>query len=331
MERLVQLVLVSRTKTDPRLARRMKILVIGATISTKRILNDLLKHREHEVAAIVTLVPELAARKARFVTLDDVAVANGIELTQVRRISDPDIFGSITNLNPDLIIESGWSQIIPKSILAVPRYGCVGLHYGWLPDYRGGASLNWALIRGEKIWGVSLFYLVERVDEGGIIDRRRFAIEDRDDIRIIYDKADSLAIQMINDNLPAIAAGASDVIQQSKNEGVRLERRRPKDGEIDWTQSATTIHNLIRASTRPYPGAYTTFMNRKLIIWESQVVNNRSGPPGSVMEIADGQGIIVGAGSGSLLIVRAQIEGQIEQWGDELAHNLNLKQGDPIG
>ena len=306
----------------------MKILVIGATLSTRRVVDELLRHAQHQVVAIFTLGPEHAASKSRFVPLDDVCATNGIELNQVRRISDQKVVDSITHLCPDLIIESGWSQIIPSSILSVPKKGCIGLHYAWLPDYRGRASLNWALIRGEKNWGVSLFYLVEQVDAGGIIDRRRFAIEDRDDINTLYDKADSLGVQMIGENLPAIESDEVIVVHQSTEEGLNLSRRRPKDGEIDWTQANTAIHNMIRAIAKPFPGAYTSINGRRLYIWESLVLDTGSGPPGTISNIVDGRGVIAHTGNGNLLITRAQIEDGIEKWADDLAHEIGLKSGD---
>ncbi len=309
----------------------MRIVVIGATISTHRIISELLRSREHDIVAIVTLAPKYAIRKARFFSLDDIAALNGIDLVYVHRISDLKTVNIVEKLNPDLIIESGWSQIIPSSILSIPNKGCIGLHYGWLPDYRGGASLNWALIRGEKEWGASLFYLVERVDEGDIIDRRRFKIEDRDNIRTIYDKADALAVSMIRDNLASIENGSVRTIRQTQDEGAHLARRKPTDGEIDWTRPSATINNLIRSITKPYPGAFTSFNGQKLIVWESESSDPGFGTPGTVTRVADGRGIVTNTGAGGLLITRAQIEGEIEQWGDDLAHDLDMKQGDAFG
>ncbi len=306
----------------------MKIAVIGCTESTKKFVNEILKNNEFEIIGIFTLEDKYANKKARFASLDDLAQKNNIKLFKVDKINDSKIIKLIKNLNPDIILESGWSQIIPKEILEIPNKGCIGVHNSFLPQNQGAASLNWALIKGEKEWGVTLFYLEDKIDKGDIIDQRKFDINERDNIRTLFAKADSLAVEMLRKNLPLIKESKAPRKRQNKEEATYLPRRKPEDGKIDWKKSNTEIYNLIRAITKPYPGAFTFYNNKKIFIWESEIAAGSGEKSGVIAKILDRKGIVVGTGRGNLLIKKAQFEDGIEMSGDDFAKKYNLKESE---
>lgn len=303
----------------------MKIVIIGCTNSTRRFIKEILKHKEFQIVAIFTLEDRFAHKKSRFVLLDDIALDNDIKLYKIADIKDPKIIEIIKNLEPDLILESGWSQIIPKEIINVPKKGCIGIHYSYLPKNQGAASLNWALIKNEKEWGVTLFYLTEKIDDGDIIDRRKFRVEEKDDINSLFKKADLLVEGMLKKNLSLIDYGKVLKIKQNKKEASYLPKRTPEDGRIDWKKSSLEIHNLVRAITKPYPGAFTFFRNKKLLIWKSVVKGKKEESPGKIIKIIEGQGIVVGTGMGKILLRRLQFEQGLEMEADKFARKNGLK------
>jgi methionyl-tRNA formyltransferase len=193
--------------------------------------------------------------------------------------------------NLDLIIECGWSQIISKDIIQIPLLGTLGLHYALLPKNRGGASLNWALIRDEIEWGITLYYLDEKIDKGDIIAQKRFPIFDDDDINSLYDRADNASISALLENLPLIKAGTAPRIKQDPTKSTYLKARKPEDGLINWNQPARNIYNLIRALTLPYPCAFSYLNGEKMDFVKSRIfglVGNEASPGTIVRTIPSG-------------------------------------------
>ncbi len=307
---------------------KMRIAVIGCTKSTKRFVEEIIKNPELEIIGILTLKDEDAGKKSRFTPLDGLAKSNNIYLYKVDKINSQKTIALMRKLNPDLILESGWSQIIPKEILRMPKKGCIGIHNSYLPKNQGAASINWALIKGEKKWGVTLFYLEEKIDDGDIIDQREYNIDDKDDVNALFDKADALAAEMLRKNLPLIKEGKAPRKKQNKEEATYLPRRKPEDGRIDWGKTNIEIYNLVRALTKPYPGAFTFYKSKKLFVWECEKTKGFEAGPGAIAKIHFGKGIAVGTGSGSILIKRAQFSDGIEMRADDLAEEYKLKESD---
>ena len=140
----------------------MKIVIIGPTLLTRKCVEALIR-RGAKIFAIYTLDDSMAWEKSRFAIMDDIAEKHGIKLFKVKDINSAEVISQLRNIQPDVIFELGWSQIISKDMLGIPRKGCIGVHASLLPKNRGAASLNWALIRGDKKTGVTLFYLAREV------------------------------------------------------------------------------------------------------------------------------------------------------------------------
>lgn len=184
-----------------------------------------------------------------------------------------DYFEEIKNLNPDFILVIGWYHKVPAVIRNIPPLGCAGLHASLLPKYRGGAPLVWAIINGEKKSGITFFYFDEGIDSGDIIAQQEFEILDEDNISTVINKAEVAALNLLKINLPLIASGNAARIKQNENEATYYPQRKPEDGEINWQWDTVKIKNFIRAQTKPYPGAYTIINNKKIIIWEANIID----------------------------------------------------------
>ena len=305
------------------------IAVIGCTESTEKCLRAILAWGEDEVVALMTLDPAVAATKARYVPLEPLASGNGVPCLQVRDTRVREASSFLAEKSPDLVLEVGWSHRIPKAILELPSLGTIGIHNSLLPIHRGPASLNWALIRGESTWGTTLYYLDEALDAGDIIAQRAYRVTEQDDIHSLFAKADRAALALLREALPRIRAGTAPRVPQDAALASRLPRRRPQDGEIDWTRDAAEIYNLIRALKAPYPNAFTSLRGKKVLVGDARPTSAPAGSAGTVTSV-DGS-VTVGAGTGGVALLRVRCEDGPEVDGLAFAEKHALGVGDRFG
>ena len=234
----------------------------------------------------------------------ELASSNNIELIRHNRIdSSEEVITAIEDVMPDLLVVSSYRNIIPDNILKLARLGAINLHMAPLPKYRGVHPENWALINGEDWMGYTVHYLDSGIDTGDIIAQDRVPILPEDDILSltykISEAAPKILIEVIND------IGAGHIVRKTQDESqaTYYPPRKPSDGLIDWSMQDTDIQNLIRALTRPYPGAYTIISGYKLMVWRSRLVNgaNTICEPGQIIELSS-SGILVGTGSKPILL-----------------------------
>lgn len=180
----------------------------------------------------------------------------------------------IAALKPDFILVIGWYYMIPASIRSIAPLGCAGVHASLLPKYRGGAPLVWAMINGESITGVTLFYFDDGVDTGDVIAQQTVSIEEADTIREVLAKAETATLELVRRWLPRIADGSAPRTPQDHDAATVVPQRSPADGRIDWSWEPERIRNFIRAQTRPYPGAFTVIDGKRVTIWDASVELN---------------------------------------------------------
>ncbi len=185
---------------------------------------------------------------------------------------------------PDFALVAGWYHIIPSRVRAKLGRGCAGLHASLLPQLRGGAPLNWAILTGLDRTGVTLFELGDGVDDGPIYGQRAFDVQARAEIRDLVAHAEAAAVELVETCLPKIAAGNLAPVPQAGEPTYALQRK-PEDGEIDWTRPAEEIDRLIRAIGRPYPGARTRLDGEEIRIWRAFAPDDQPvvyGVPGQI-------------------------------------------------
>ncbi len=174
----------------------------------------------------------------------------------------------IRNLSPALILSFYYRDLIPETILKIPAHGSFNMHGSLLPKYRGCAPVNWAILNGETETGVTLHEMVKKADAGDIIDQEKVAIEPTNTALEVMQKMCKAAVNVLGRQLPKLFAGTVTKHKQDDREATYFRRRTPEDGKIDWNQPAIKIYNLIRALTRPYPGAWADLPdNRRIYIW----------------------------------------------------------------
>lgn len=296
-----------------------KIAYIGCRQMGYECLEFLMRHHPENLAAVYTLHEDLAHTVAGFRSFDPLFQTSLVPFHKVHDINDPQWVKSLQEFNPDLIVQVAWSQIIKPRILSIPALGCIGFHSSLLPKDRGGSPVNWALIRSEKEWGITLMVLDPGIDNGDIVAQRKFKISLRDTNKTVYEKATKAAIQLLKKYLPALLKGNAPRVQQDETKATRNKRRTPEEGLIDWNRTSMEIYNWIRALTHPYPGAFTYFQGKKISVWKASLPGknwkreyNGDVKPGMIIKTLPSGRLLVKTKDDVLLVERIQRENEME-------------------
>ena len=187
---------------------------------------------------------------------------------------DPALLLAVESIAPDFIFSFFYRYLLSNSILRSASRAALNMHGSYLPDYRGRAPVNWALIHGETQLGATLHHMVARADAGDIVGQCAVPILEDDDAREVFNKVVVAAEIVLSNSWPKLLVGTAPRIAQDINAGRYFGRRRPENGLINLKDSARTIHNLVRAVAPPYPGAYILFEGQKLFFYKTRVLHN---------------------------------------------------------
>lgn len=237
--------------------------------------------------------------------------------TDVRWTSE-EVF-HVRTLAPDLIFSFYYRELLPKEVLAIPRLGAFNMHGALLPKYRGRAPVNWAVLEGEKETGATLHAMVEKADAGPIIDQEAVAIGPDETAIEVQRKVIDAAVRILDRQIDGLKAGTAPRRPQSLEDGFYRGRRAPEDGLIDWNRPSQRVHDLVRAVTHPYPGAFTDAFGGSTRVWKTRLpgLSVHDSYPGQIY--VEGRRLFVCCGDDRYLeILVLQPEGQPEmtaaQW-----------------
>ena len=281
---------------------------------------EALLERGGDVVAVVTHEDD-PAETIWFASLAHAAAARGIPVHAPADPNAPAFVEQIRRLQPDLLCSFYYRRLLGRTLLGLPRLGAINAHGSLLPKYRGRAPLNWALVHGETLTGVTLHYMDEWADHGDIIAQRPVPIAVEDTALTLSRKLTAAARTLVRDVYPLIATGRAPRVPQDHAAATRFGRRRPADGLIDWGASAWRIYNLVRAVTHPFPGAFTFWGGRRVLVWEVRPPRGRrcGGPPGRVLGVHAARLLEVATGDGVLEVARLQADGDAEMDGAQFA------------
>ena len=286
----------------------MRIVFIGAVEFSKHCLREVLECGGN-VVGVFTLDREHAAFHSDYALLSDVGDLYGTTTYLVEKINAPESVQQIQSLEPDVIFVFGWSQLVSRQILDIPRLGCIGTHPALLPRNRGRHPIVWTLVEGLTESGLTFFYMDEHADSGDILWQRGFPVSLEDDAGSVYAKIEQLASEAIREFLPQLERGTAPRVPQNHDEATYWRRRTTSDGEVHWEAPTMTTYNLIRALAKPYVGAHACLDGKKLRIWRATLPADplpseaRHLTAGSVFGHND-QGFHVRTGDGYLVIAR---------------------------
>ena len=231
----------------------------------------------------------------------------------------------IKEFQPDIIFSFYYRNMVGPAILSIPPAGCLNLHGSLLPRYRGRCPVNWALIHGEKETGVTLHYMTPKPDNGDIVGQKKVDITLEDTALTLHSKMTVAATSLLAEVLPAVREGKAPRIPQEHRLASYFGGRKPDDGEIHWDKEAAAVHNLVRAVTLPYPGAFSYLRNRKCFFWSVLPVENHDDViPGTVIS---SDPLVIRCGEGAIQVQAGQSEGGVFVSGAQLAAELNLVPG----
>ena len=246
----------------------------------------------------------------------------GVPVITPENPNTPDILATVERLKPDFILSFYYRYMLHQEFLDLAARGAYNLHGSLLPQYRGRAPINWAILKGEPKTGITLHRMVRRPDAGAIVAQVEVEIFESDSVRDVYARIVPAAGRLIRDVWPGLLRGEIREVPQDEAEASYYGRRRPEDGRLDWKGPARDVHNLVRAVTRPYPGAFCFHKGKKLFIWAGRYEPDQDADqePGTVLEVDQSKGVAIAAGQGRYIIREASIENRDpstdpEMWG----------------
>ena len=265
----------------------------------------------HEVVLVVSQPDKAVGRSKalKYTPVKACALAHGIEVYQPERVRNEECIEYLWSYEPDIIIVEAFGQLIPKAILDMPRYGCVNVHASLLPKYRGAAPIQWAVINGDPVTGVTTMRMDEGLDTGDMIMKREVALREDETGGSLFERLSEAGAKLCVETMAAIEDGTAVYTPQDHEQATHTKKIYKEMGSIDWSRDAQTIECLIRGLD-PWPSAYTRLNDRTLKIWKAKVIAGDSDmPPGCIVK-ADREGLLVQTGEGMLLLTEVQLEGK---------------------
>ena len=220
-----------------------------------------------------------------------------------------DVLERVRACEPDFLFSFYYRQMLKRPLLASARRGAYNVHGSLLPKYRGRVPINWAILHGETETGATLHAMTEKADAGDIVDQIAVPILPDDTAREVLDKVTVAAEMVLHRSVPPLLAGTAKLTPQDPSKASYFGSRRPEDGLIEWRRPAREVHNLVRAVTRPYPGAFCDTAAGRLTLWRTRVDNG--GVPGAPALTVENGGLVARCRDGSLLtVLDAELDGK---------------------
>ena len=301
----------------------MKILFMGTPEFALSSLKKLEKY--HEIIGIFTKVdkPNMRGGKIKYTPVKEYALEKNIPIYQPGNLRDVEIISLVEKMNPDLIVVVAYGKIIPNEIIKIPKYGIINVHSSLLPKYRGAAPINAALINGEIETGVSIMYIVEKLDAGDIILKKTINIEEEDNFLTLHDKLKDLGATALIDAVKLIGNNQVKREIQSESQVTFVKPFKKEDLKINWNQSENNIFNFIRGIS-PIPTAFSQIKNTGKFIKIYKVKKNNkvydNGEIGEVVDIIKGEGPVIKVNNGSVVIQEGKPENKKIQNGNDLVN-----------
>jgi methionyl-tRNA formyltransferase len=275
-------------------------------------LRALIHSPDVQVVAVVTQPDRAKGRDLKLQPSPVKLLASQAKLVviQPERARNEEFIQELRNAQPDLIAVAAYGQILPQTILDLPRFGCLNVHTSLLPRYRGAAPIQWAVLSGDPETGVTIMKMDAGMDTGPILTQEETPIHPEDTSETLHDRLAGLGAGLLLRTIPDYVAGKVQPRPQPSEGVSHAPKMKKSDGQIDWNQPAAAIWNRVRGLV-PWPGAFTHLpaqpQPQLLKIWQVQVVEI-SGSPGEILR-ADKTGIVVACGLGALQIQSLQREG----------------------
>lgn len=310
----------------------MKIVFMGTPEFAVPSLEMLIKEG-YDVTGVVTQPdkPKGRGHKLAAPPVKEKAMEFGIRVLQPESVRTDEFITELKNMNLDLLITAAYGKILPKAVLDIPSFGCINVHGSLLPKYRGAAPIQWSIINGDKITGITTMYTDVGMDTGDMLLKRELQITEEMTYGELYDEMAVLGAQVLKQTLEEIKKGTLKRIPQPHEQASKVPMMKKETALIDWAKSQQEIHNLVRG-TNPWPVSFTFYKGKRMKIWKTRVEKemnaNDSIKPGTIVKITE-DGMIVAAGKGYIRILELQFDSCRKMSIEECWHNVDV--GEVLG
>lgn len=288
----------------------MRVVFMGTPDFAVGILEEIIR-AGHEVVLVVTQPdkPKGRGNTMQFPPVKECALEHGIEVFQPKKIRDDANVEYLKKYAPDIMIVAAFGQILSKNILDLPKYGCVNVHASLLPKYRGAAPIQWAIINGDEITGVTTMRMDVGIDTGDMIAKRQVRIACDETGGSLFDKLTEAGAKLCVETMEMLEKGTAEFTPQDNEASTHTSMITKELGNIDWTKSAVEIERLIRG-LNPWPSAYTHLNNKTFKIWKARVADQKGDyQPGCIARVSKNE-LLVQTGDGMLSLLEVQLEGK---------------------
>lgn len=286
----------------------------------------------HQVEAVVTQPdkPKGRGKNMQFPPVKEVALKYDIPVYQPVKVKEEAFQQVLEKINPEVIVVVAFGQILPQSILSLPKYGCINVHASLLPKYRGAAPIQWAVIDGEKETGVTTMLMDEGLDTGDMLKKVVVPLEEKETGGSLFDKLAQSGAELLLATLEELEQGTCTRTKQGHALSTYAKMLDKKLGKIDFSKSAEEIERLVRG-LNPWPSAYTTYNGKTLKIWDADVIERQvDGAVGEVVEVNKKE-LLVKTGKGMLSLKELQLEGKKRMEIDAFLRGNQIEAGTKLG
>jgi methionyl-tRNA formyltransferase len=289
----------------------MRIVFMGTPDFAVPCLKALMEQK-HDIVAVVTQPDRAKGRGKKLAPppVKVVAEEAGIPVYQPERIKTAEFTELLRSFKPDIMIVVAFGQILSKELLDIPPLGCINVHASLLPKYRGAAPINWCIINGEKVTGVTTMYMDIGLDTGDMIIKKEIAIGDSETAGELHDRLMELGALVLSETMELLAEGKAPRTPQDNAAATYAPIMTKALGRIDWSKPAEEVRNLIRG-TYPWPGAFSTYDSKVFKVFSAELLDTdtSSSKPGTIARVEKDR-MVVDCGTGRLGITELQFENE---------------------
>ena len=309
------------------IARPIKLIFMGTSNYALPSLKALIEGEDDIIGAVTK--PDRPKGRGRKLTpppIKELADEHHLPVFQPEKVKERSFIDLVGELAPSMIVIVAFGQILPQALLELPPLGCINLHPSLLPNYRGPAPINQALINGDRVTGVTTIKMDAGVDSGDILFQEPVTIEKEDNFIALHDKLAIVGANLLKKTLDKIKDGTAIPFPQDSSQATSAPFLKKEDGRIAWDKSAREIFNLIRGMN-PWPGAFTCLGDKILKIFNSSVLQSEKKEiPGTICSLTSG-GIKVATGEGLLMVTQVQLQGRRKMGVDEFLRGHKIVPG----
>ena len=311
----------------------MKIIFMGTPEFAVGALESLVK-AGHQIELVVTQPdkPKGRGKEMQFTPVKECALKYDIPVFQPVKIKTPEAVEELRKYEADVFVVAAFGQILSEDILNMPKYGCINIHASLLPKYRGSAPIQWVILNGEEVTGITIMQMASGIDNGDILLQSTVEIDAKETGDSLHDKLAAEGAKLIVEALPKIEKGELTPVKQNDEESSYVKMLQKSIGKIDWNKSAAVIERMVRG-LNSWPGTYTHYNGKTLKIWESEVSDKETeladASPGTITAV-EKAAIYVRTGEKDLKITEVQLEGKKRMSVKDFLLGCRIKVGDVL-